>query len=40
MYNLLSNHLNSQLNDTPANINEGIFDIFSKNALKKKDKQN
>lgn len=32
MYNSLCEHLNSQLNDTPANINEGIFDIFSRNG--------
>ena len=38
MYNLLSNHLNSQLNDTPANINEGIFDIFSRNGKEKEAK--
>ena len=38
MYNSLCEHLNSQLNDTPANINEGIFDIFSRNGKEKEAK--
>ena len=37
MYNSLSNHLNSQINNT-TNINEGLFDIFSKNGKEKEAK--
>ena len=37
MYNSLSEHLNSQINNT-TNINEGLFDIFSKNGKEKEAK--